>query len=235
MSLIGDKPFQLALWSTSTTNAALKMSCHSLDVLTWPHSQLASDFMGGGSLHQPPPTDTALLSTCSRGWLGWKSGHFDLVNTPDFGKEFNETTLQNKSTIKKAVITAFLCPFPSRRHLRESHCDEQLSRLLFNRRAWVTADFLFTLEPRAKIACSSCNLLICCHEVSLVLQLPAHSICDKCRVRHEIQGQLRIQLFFMRGSAEVIVYPEPVWAGGRRNNSCVSRQMEFSSCSPRGY
>lgn len=104
-----------SLWSTSTTNAALKMSRHSLDVLTWPHSQLASDFMGGGSLHQPPPTDTALLYACSRGWLGWKSGHFDLANTPGFGKEVNDAKLQNKSATRKAVITAccfFFVPLP---------------------------------------------------------------------------------------------------------------------------
>lgn len=217
------------------------MSRHSLDVLTWPHSQMASDFMGGGSLHQPPPTDTALLYACCRGWLGWKSGHFDLANTPGFGKEVNDAKLQNKSATRKAVITAcwvfFCAPSPYRGTLGDFHSDEQLSRLLFNRRApsWVTADFLFTLEPSAKIACSSCSLLMCCHEVSLVLQLPAHSICDKGRVRHEIQGQLRIQLFFMRGSAEIIVYPEPVWAGGRRNYSCVLRRMEFSSCRPQGY
>lgn len=95
------------------------MSRHSLDVLTWPHSQMASDFMGGGSLHQPPPTDTALLYACSRGWLGWKSGHFELANTPGFGKEVNDAKLQNKSTTRKAVITAcwvFLCPFPLQRH-----------------------------------------------------------------------------------------------------------------------
>lgn len=74
------------LWSTSTTNAALEMSRHSLSVLTWPRSQLASDFMGGGSLHQPPPTGMSLLSAFSKGWVGWKSGHFDLANTPNLGK-----------------------------------------------------------------------------------------------------------------------------------------------------
>lgn len=139
--------------------------------------------------------------------------------------------------VRKAVTTAFLVPLPLTGHSRESQYDEQLSRLLFNRRAssWVTASFLFTLDPRAKIARSNCNLLICCHEVSLVLQLQAHSIYDKCGVRHEIPGQLRIQLFFMRGSTGIIVHPEPVWASGRRNNSGVLRRMEFSSCSPWGY
>lgn len=90
---------------------------------------------------------------------------------------------QNERAIQKAVITTIIMassPLLPSEHLRGSCCNKQLSRLLFDCQATsletAVVHFLFAHKPGAKIACSSCNPLICLHEVSPALQLPTQAI-----------------------------------------------------------
>lgn len=131
------------------------MSWHSVSVLTWPHSRLASDFChvwrrltSAPAADPPPPKNThnALCSLTSNtiqrlcqvkvGVLPEQiSGHTGLKWK--IRVDFNDVKWQKEGAIRKSVITAItefsFPPLLLAEHLRGTCYDEQLSRLPFNR------------------------------------------------------------------------------------------------------
>lgn len=110
----------VSLWSSFTTNTALNMSRHCVNVLTWPHSQLACDShrMRRRLTSDPPPNYTAccsLVSILSRGCAGWKWDTWKEISWRCGLKQktrvdFNDMKWPSERATRKGVMRPIIVP-----------------------------------------------------------------------------------------------------------------------------
>lgn len=159
------------------------------------------------------------------------------------------TGKSNKESCNNSHYCTLLSPLLLSEYLRGSRCDEQLSRLLFNRQATSLAtavvDFLFAPKAWAKIACSSCNPPHpprCIHSISMKSALLfSYQPMQSMTSTHIPVFCFFVSLFQRRDTwaarDPAVLYEQQYrnnWStlqrsgGGRRNNGCKEAEAKMS-------